>query len=334
MWTGEPKRGIEPWRDTGVEVHGPAVVDIVQAFAQAWAEAGPPLPAEELPDYDSTRPAGDVLVRVVASMPNVAGLYRLDQMIAAVARQSLWLTDAYFVGTTSYVQALRAAALDGVDVRLLVPGSSDIPILVSVSRAGYRPLLEAGVRVFEWKGSMLHAKTAVADGRWARVGSSNLNVSSWIGNWELDVTVEDETFAHAMEEMYLEDLTHATEIVLSERQRIRPSPSPAPSPTGRKSGSGSAGRVAAGALSVGNTIGAAMTNRRILGPAEAKIMVGAGVALLIIAAVAALWPRLLMVPLTLGAVWLSVSLLIQAYHLHRAAHGRPHRPTHRADKTR
>ena len=152
------------------------------------------------------------MVRVVASMPNVAGLYRLDQLIAAVARQTLWLTDAYFVGTTSYVQALRAAAVDGVDVRLLVPGSSDIPIFVSLSRAGYRPLLEAGVRVFEWNGSMLHAKTAVADGRWARVGSSNLNVSSWIGNWELDVAVEDETFAQAMQEMYLEDLTHATEI--------------------------------------------------------------------------------------------------------------------------
>jgi len=168
MWIGEPKRGIEPWRDTGVEVRGPAVVDIVQAFAQAWAEAGIPLAADELPDYDSTPPAGDVMVRVVASMPNVAGLYRLDQLIAAVARQTLWLTDAYFVGTTSYVQTLRAAAMDGVDVRLLVPGSSDIPIFVSLSRAGYRPLLEAGVRVFEWNGSMLHAKTAVADGRWAR----------------------------------------------------------------------------------------------------------------------------------------------------------------------
>jgi cardiolipin synthase len=334
MWTGDPKRGIEPWRDTGVEVHGPAVVDIVRAFAQVWAESGPALPADELPDYDTTPPAGDVMVRVVASMPNVAGLYRLDQLIAAGARQTLWLTDAYFVGTTTYVQALRAAALDGVDVRLLVPGSSDIPILVSLSRAGYRPLLEAGVRVFEWKGSMLHAKTAVADGRWARVGSSNLNAASWIGNWELDVTVEDETFAQAMQEMYLEDLTHATEIVLSGRQRIRPSRSPVPSPVGRKSRSGSAGRVAAGALSVGNTIGAAMTNHRLLGPAEAKIMGWAGVVLLIIAAVAALWPLLLVVPFTLGAVWLSVALLIQAYRLHRAARGHPHHPTHGADKTR
>ena len=93
------------------------------------------------------------------------------------------------------MQALRAAAADGVDVRLLVPSASDIPVLRAVSRAGYRPLLEAGVRVFEWNGSMLHAKTAVADGRWSRVGSSNLNISSWLGNYELDVIVEFESDA-------------------------------------------------------------------------------------------------------------------------------------------
>lgn len=99
------------------------------------------------------------------------------------------------------MQALSAAARDGVDVRLLVPGSSDIPIVRALSRAGYRPLLEAGVRVFEWKGSMLHAKTAVADGRWARVGSTNLNIASWIGNRELDVVIEDEAFAGQVEQM-------------------------------------------------------------------------------------------------------------------------------------
>jgi cardiolipin synthase len=334
MWVGEPEHGIAPWRDTGLEVHGPAVADVVQAFAQVWAEAGTPLAADELPDPNSIPPAGDVMLRVVASQPNIAGLYRLDQLIAAVARQILWLTDAYFVGTTSYVQALRAAAMDGVDVRLLVPGSSDIPILVPLSRAGYRPLLEAGVRVFEWNGSMLHAKTAVADGRWARVGSTNLNVSSWIGNWELDVTVEDERFAQAMQEMYLDDLTHATEIVLSEKQRIRPSGGPVPSPAGSRQRIGSAGRVAAGALSVGNTIGAAITNRRVLGPAEAKIMVCAGLILLALAVVAALWPPLLMVPLTLCAVWLAIALLIKAYRLHRVSRGQVDNPAHGADDAR
>jgi cardiolipin synthase len=333
MWIGEPERGVEPWRDTGIEVRGPAVADIMRAFAQTWAEVGPVLPADELPDRDSIPPAGDVMLRVVASMPNLAGLYRLDQLIAAVARKTLWLTDAYFVGTTSYVQALRAAAMDGVDVRLLVPGSSDIPILVPLSRAGYRPLLEAGVRVFEWSGSMLHAKTAVADGRWARVGSSNLNVASWIGNWELDVAAEDEAFAHTMQEMYLDDLTHATEIVLSEKQRIRASGQPGPRPSGDRQRSGSAGRVAAGAISVSNMIGAAITNRRVLGPAEAKMTALAALILLALATVAMLWPLLLVVPSALFAVWMAMALLIKAYRLHRAALGHSDNPARGADNT-
>ena len=114
-----------------------------------------------------------------------------------------------------YVQALDRRGADGVDVRLLVPGSgTDLPVVQRLTRAGYRPLLEAGVRIFEWNGTMVHAKTAVADGRWARVGSTNLNVQSWLGNWELDVAVEDEDFAAQMEDVYRSDLENATEIVL------------------------------------------------------------------------------------------------------------------------
>jgi cardiolipin synthase len=101
-----------------------------------------------------------------------------------------------------------------------VPGASDIPLIRPFSRAGYRPLLEAGVRVFEWNGSMIHAKTAVADGRWSRVGSTNLNIASWLGNRELDVIVEHEPFAREMEDMFLHDLRNATEVVL-QRNRVR-----------------------------------------------------------------------------------------------------------------
>jgi len=134
------------------------------------------------------------MMRVVAGSPSTGSLYRFDQLIAAGAERTLWLTDAYFVATSLYVQSLKAAAEGGVDVRLLVPGASDVTLVRSISRAGYRPLLEAGVRVFEWNGSMLHAKTAVADSRWARVGSSNLNLTSWMGNWELDVAVDNPSF--------------------------------------------------------------------------------------------------------------------------------------------
>jgi cardiolipin synthase len=317
MWVGDPSRGLAPWRDTGIEIRGPAVADVAYAFAQTWAEAGPPLPTDDLLPQKPIPAAGEVMLRVVAGTPNAAGIYRLDQLIASLARKTLWLTDAYFVGTTSYVQALRGAALDGVDVRLLVPGASDIQVLVPLSRAGYRPLLEAGVRVFEWNGPMLHAKTAVADGRWARVGSTNLNLASWMGNWELDVAVEDEAFGAAVQAMYLDDLSHATEVVLSSRQRIRPANEPAPRGPAERSSSGSAGRVAAGAISVSNAIGAAITNRRPLGAAEAKVMAVAGGFLLVLACVVGIWPLVLVIPFVLFSTWMALTVLIKAYRLRR-----------------
>ena len=313
-WVGDPVRGIEPWRDTGIAVRGPAVANLERAFAQMWALTGSPMPASETPTKDPAPPAGDVAVRVIGSMPGTAELYRLDQFIAAAARRTLWLTDAYFVGTTAYVQSLRAAARDGVDVRLLVPGSTDIWILRGLSRAGYRPLLEAGVRVYEWNGPMLHAKTAVADGRWARVGSTNLNLQSWIGNWELDVAVEDEGFAARMEDMYVDDLARATEITLSARARVVKSAEAPPRPAGQP---GSAGRAAAGAVSIGSAVGAAMTGRRPLGPAEARIMGMAGLALLVLGLVALVWPWAVAAPLALIALWVAVSLLVRARALHR-----------------
>lgn len=330
MWAGDPNRKISPWRDTGVEVRGPVVADVVQAFSRAWAETGRELPAHEVPERDSIPAVGTVDLRVLASVTATAGLYRLEQLIAVLAQKTLWLTDAYFVGTTSYVQALRGAATDGVDVRLLVPGSNgDLKFLRPISRAGYRPLLEAGVRVFEWNGSMLHAKTAVADGRWARVGSSNLNIASWLGNWELDVAVEDSGFAQEMEQMYLRDLNSATEIVLGKKNRVRPVVLPesiASGPTlsggrGRRAG-GSAGRLTAGAIRVSNTVGAALTSRLVLGAAEAKVMMSGGVILLGVAVAASLEPLLVAVPFVLIAGWIGLSLLIKAYHLHRSGHNR------------
>jgi cardiolipin synthase len=317
-WQGNPARGIEPWRDTGMEIRGPAVADLEEAFARVWAAAGAPLPEDELEGRPAPAPVGDVPVRVVATMPNLAGLFRLDQLIAALARRRLWLTDAYFVGLTPYVQALCAAARDGVDVRLLVPGATDIPVLSPLSRAGYRPLLQAGVRVFEWNGSMLHAKSAVADDRWARVGSTNLNVASFWANYELDVAVEDENFAGAVAEMYEEDLQHATEIVLANRNRVRPTARRRRRKAWRPR-SGSAGRAAAGALSIGSAVGAAMSadHHRVLGPAEARLLVTASVVLLALAGVGFVWPWVLAVPFGVLAAWLGSTLLVRAVRLLR-----------------
>jgi cardiolipin synthase len=148
------------------------------------------------------------------------------------------------------VQALVAAARDGVDVRLLVPGSSDVPAVARMSRAGYQPLLEASIRVFEWNGSMLRAKSAVADGQWARVGSSNLNISSWLGNCEVDVAVEDAGFAGLLAAQYEVDLQNSTEIVLAPHRYRRGEQildSCARPPRVPRQG-GSSSRAAAGAL--------------------------------------------------------------------------------------
>ena len=317
-WAGDASRGVEPWRDTGLQIEGPAVIDIEQSFATMWAGLGSPVPAEEILKPCENLPAfGDVSLRIVATAPNIAGVYRLDQLIAAIARHSMWLTDAYFLGTAAYVEALKAAAGDGVDVRILVPRANDIPLMRAVSRAGFRGLLEAGVRIFEWNGPMMHAKTAVADGRWARVGSTNLNVISWMGNWEMDVVAEDERFAEEMENMFLEDIARATEIVLKEKRSVRPATPQSSRKPKVNAPSGSAGRAATGVLRIGNAVGAAITNRRTLGPAEARIMFGVACVLLVITAIVAIWPRVLAIPLVALGGWVGISLLVRAYRLRR-----------------
>ncbi|MDQ0007973.1 cardiolipin synthase [Luteibacter jiangsuensis] len=318
-WLGDPGRQVPPWRDTGVMLRGPAIAEIEHAFADSWREAGEPLPEDErLRPLSSLATAGDVSLRVIATQPSTAGMYRLDQMVAAMARQTLWLTDAYFVGVAPYVQALCAAARDGVDVRLLVPGSSDIPMVASMSRSGYRPLLKAGIRVFEWNGSMLHAKTAVADGRWARVGSSNLNIASWLGNREIDVAVEDAGFATRLATQYEADLENATEILLRRRRSRAGNESlrsRSPRPPRPRRGGGSSSRAAAGALRIANTVGAAITQHRVLGDTETGPLLAGATAALVLTVVGVLWPAAIAWPLALIGAWFTVNLTVSWWSL-------------------
>ena len=326
-WLGNAARGMEPWRDTGIELRGPAVAELTHAFAEVWhACGGDTLQLDRFIAADSEATEGDVRVRVVAGAPNGTGTYRLDLVIASLARRQLWLTDAYFVGTAAYVQALAAAARDGVDVRLLVPGASDIPTLTPLSRASYRALLAAGVRVFEWNGTMLHAKTAVADGLWSRVGSTNLNIASWMGNYELDVAIENRRFGAAMAAQYEIDLTHATEIVLTSHHRVRLAQSRA-GPVARRARSGSAGRVAAGAVSVGSALGAALTNRRALDAAESGLLTKVSLVAIGFALVAALWPRAIAWPLAVLAAWVGIAWVIKAIAVRQRARAREAGPT-------
>jgi cardiolipin synthase len=216
------------------------------------------------------------------------------------------------------VRALTTAAEANVDVRLLVPSSGNLPVIRAISRSAYRPLLEAGVRVFEWNGPMMHAKTAVADGCWSRVGSSNSNLASWITNRELDVTIHDAGLAREMEELYLRDLENATEVVL-QSLRVRPailSGSKGMPYRGRKAGS--AGRLLASAVGLGSAVGATLARHRALGPSESRIIAAAGLVLVLLAAVVLLLPRLISYPVGVGTAWIGVTLLRRARRIRRS----------------
>ncbi len=317
-WLGDSARNVPPWRDTGVAVHGPAVAEIEAAFTQSWNSLGTPL--RELPAPVPTQaPLGPVAMRVIATQPPNANMYRLDQMVASMARKTLWLTDAYFVAIAPYVQALVSAARDGVDVRLLVPGSSDVPIVGRLSRSGYRPLLLAGIRVFEWNGSMLHAKTAVADGQWARVGSSNLNVASWLGNLEIDVAIEDVGFAGLLSAQYERDLLNATEIVLAPRHYLpsRTAPIGDARPTRMRRGSGGSSRAAAGALRVANSVGAAISSHRVLDDVASGALLSGAFVLCGLAVVAILWPAWVGWPVGGLAAWTALNMGVRAWRQRR-----------------
>jgi cardiolipin synthase len=310
-WEGEPEKRREPWRDTGLEIIGPAVSHAEASFAESWYLAGgeplpPPTHASEV------SPAGDVSLRLIPTEPFAGNMLRLDLLVAAVARKSLWLTDAYFIGTGPYLEALTRAARDGVDVRLLLPNDSDVGWTVPVSRSLYRPLLEAGVRIFEWNGTMIHAKTAVADSKWARIGSTNLNINSWIGNWELDVAIEDPGVARTLEHHFEEDLARSTEVVL-ESPRRRPVPAASRPPRRYRSSR----RVVRTVTGVGRSLGAAVTGNRPLENYEVRPIVTVAVLLAALAGIGIFMPRLLAWPVALVAIWIALTFLAEAWQVWR-----------------
>ncbi len=218
-WIGDPSRGLEPWRDTGVEITGPAATALDAAFEQTWRVSGGVVPAaEHRPEVPA---AGGAEIRVLVGEPGRERAYRTLEYLTAGSIQRLWITDAYLVPPPRLAQALVDAAQDGADIRLLVPGTSDIAVVRNLTRIGYRRLLRAGIRIYEWDGPMLHAKTMVADGRWARIGTSNLNASSLLGNYEVDVLIEDVKFAGEMEALFRRDLEQSLEVERRLRGRGR-----------------------------------------------------------------------------------------------------------------
>src|SRR5919107_1429979 len=202
------------YRDTAVSVRGPAVADLERAFAGSWDEMGRPLPEEERPGVEGIPLVGDEAVRVAIQEPRKMRVLRMLGLITAGVQRRVWVTDAYFLSLPVLTQALMSTASDGVDVRVLVPATNDLPWIGVLSRSGYRQFLEAGARIFEYGGPMIHAKTVVADGWWSKVGSTNLNVSSLTANWEIDLVGEGTNFASKMEQLFEEDLVDAREVHL------------------------------------------------------------------------------------------------------------------------
>lgn len=229
-WRGS--RPDDPWRDTGVLLSGPAVAIAEEAFVSTWNVSGQPeeiAPQENLAPIFSNphdNPLGSVDVRLLAGRPQSNPFFVLEQMAVATAKKSIWITDAYPVITPGWLNSMRRAAEDGVDVRLLVPGTTDLPLLGMLSRSSYRAMLEAGIRVFEWNGGMLHAKSLVIDEEWCRIGSSNSNLASWFGNYELDAVIQNKAFGDIVKTQFLIDLDNATEIVLRSNKAIRSKPLP------------------------------------------------------------------------------------------------------------
>ena len=209
-WTGESHAGGQPWRDTAVDIRGPAAAVLDQTFAGVWELTGPEVPPDQIAGV--VEPAGSADVRVISGEPGRERAYRVIELLTAGSVKRLWITDAYLVAPPRLFQALCDAGKDGVDVRLLVPGSSDLPLIRNLSRIGYRDLLRSGVRIYEWDGPMLHAKTIMCDDRWVRVGSSNLNTSSLLGNYELDVLIEDPRLAEAMAAQFRHDVSRSREV--------------------------------------------------------------------------------------------------------------------------
>ena len=204
-----------PWRDTQVRIEGPAVADLQDAFLKQWARLkNEPLIADKA-YYPQRKALGPDLVRAIAASPSdkqVNPVYA--GLISAIdtAEQSVHITNAYFVPHPDLVKALERAAHRGVDVKLVLPSQTDSWLAFNAGRSFYEDLLEQGVKIYERKARLLHAKTATIDGVWSTVGSTNLDWRSLVYNEELNAVVLSTDFARQMEALFSKDIADSTQI--------------------------------------------------------------------------------------------------------------------------
>lgn len=215
--SAEPGRRMqEGWRDTHVAIYGPAVAGFDEVFEAQWRVLG-----GEIGDgttVASRDAAGKELVAVLASKGESGGespIYHAYLQALQVAEQRIWITQAYFAPDRQFMALLKEAVARGVDVRLIVPGFTDSALVLLASRSRYGELLNNGVRIFEMSDALLHGKTAVIDGIWSTVGSSNLDYRSVLHNDEVNAVVIGEEFGRQMEERFAKDLEMCREITLA-----------------------------------------------------------------------------------------------------------------------
>lgn len=209
------------WRDTQIQVEGPAVASFQWLFLQTWIsqKAAELTPRRYFPKLKNE---GNKVVRVIGSAPGSGyATYKAYVLAMQEAKVSIHITNAYFVPDVQLIEALTNAAKRGVDVKLIFPGVSDTNLVMYASRSFYSTLLESGVRIFELKASVLHAKTAVIDSYWSTVGSTNLDMRSFLHNREVNLIAIDQEFGKVMEDAFSEDLKNSNEIT-AEAWRRRP----------------------------------------------------------------------------------------------------------------
>ena len=211
------------WRDTHVQIEGPAVSQLQALFLAGWARAGGNV---EGLNHDEVFPVleerGSDLVATIANDGDDSenrAMYTCEMASIEHAVKSIWLTQAYFAPNAELVDALVRAKQRGVDVRIIVPGFTDSALIFHASRATYAPLLKGGVKIYEDEKSLLHAKTAVIDGVVSTVGSANFDMRSFIHNNEASAVIVSRPLGRALEETFQHDLEQTHEITLHDWRR-------------------------------------------------------------------------------------------------------------------
>jgi cardiolipin synthase A/B len=219
---GQPSVPTEYWRDTHVVIEGPAASEFQRLFMDTWTDQHGPLLSKGN-YFRNAEGRGDQMVQAVSSQPGYMNRTTYIMYVSAIAhaRHSIHLTHSYFAPDTQLLQALKDAASRGVDVRIILPKYTDHFSVREAARWHYSDLLKSGVRIFERRETVLHAKTAVIDGVWSTVGSTNLELWSFVTIDEVNAVILGRQFADEMESLFEDDLDESEEI-LWENWRQRP----------------------------------------------------------------------------------------------------------------